>query len=81
MDIRFEDRGGESVTKYECGDQITSISELVAQDFVMFAGKVYHHGWFMSWPLRAAQRYLTSGWLFRVVPIFQTVTQADIEDI
>jgi len=39
--------------KFKPGDPITSLDELATQDFIYCHCKVYHKGWFQSWPLRA----------------------------
>ena len=52
--------------KYKQGDLIRSLDELMAQEFVMMNGKVYHIGWFSSWPVRSCKNYLDQGRLFQV---------------
>lgn len=34
------------------GPHITSIDEVAKQELIFFHGKVYHRGWFLSWPTR-----------------------------
>lgn len=41
-----------SKRKLRPGPHITSIDELAEQELIFFHGKVYHKGWFWSWPLR-----------------------------
>lgn len=38
--------------KYEKGEVITSLDELVKQEFVYWNDKITHFGWFISWQLR-----------------------------
>jgi len=42
--------------KYRKGERITSLDELVKQDFIYWRDKVVHQGWFMSWQLRMVHR-------------------------
>lgn len=51
--------------KYRKGKQIISLDELSKQEFVYFFDKITHCGWFMSWQLRLAKRYVERGYLFR----------------
>ena len=55
--------------KYTPGQRITSVDELLKQDMIYVIHgehiKPYHKGWFLSWPLRTALRYLESGVLYR----------------
>ena len=57
---------------YISGQRIKSLDELMLQPFVIhrppFAPgfqKVYHRGWFSSWPLQLAQHWLEVGSLYR----------------
>ena len=59
-------KAGETMKKYKQGDLIRSLDELMAQEFIMMRGKVYHFGWFNSWPVRSCKWYLDRGLLFRV---------------
>lgn len=61
-----------SARMYKCGQRIRSLDELMRQPFVIhrppFANgfaKIYHRGWFSSWPLRLAQNWLEVGGLYR----------------
>lgn len=54
--------------KYEQGERITSLDEMMQQEFVMVRGKVYHKGWFKSWQISLAQNYLQVG-CYKAVPI------------
>ena len=40
------------VRKYEKGAKITSLDELVKQDFVYWNDKIWHHGWYLSCQFR-----------------------------
>lgn len=46
------------MSRYREGKPITSIDELMKQDFIYFRHKLYHKGWFGSWQLRFAKRYI-----------------------
>ena len=50
--------------KYRKGDKITSLDELVKQEFVYFFDKITHCEWFKSWQFRLAQRYIERGLLY-----------------
>lgn len=52
--------------KYTEGKLIRSLDELMAQEFIMMNGKVYHIGWFSSWPARSCKIYIDMGRLFQV---------------
>ena len=36
--------------QYYVGSVITSLEEFANQKFILYNGKVYHFGWFGSWP-------------------------------
>lgn len=44
--------------KYRKGGHILTLEELARQEFVYFGDKVTHRGWFESWQLRFAKRWL-----------------------
>jgi hypothetical protein len=50
--------------KYRKGAKITSLDELIKQEFVYFYDKITHNGWFCSWQFRLAYKYLKSGRLY-----------------
>ena len=50
--------------KYQKGEPITSIDELMTQDFVYFYDKITNRGWFGSWQLRLARSYIQRGCLY-----------------
>ena len=50
--------------KYKKGKQITSLEELVKQQVIYANDKITHNGWFMSWQISFAKRWLERGWLF-----------------
>lgn len=50
--------------KYEPGKKIQTLDELAEQEFVICVGKVYHRGWFVSWPLRQCKALLDRGLLY-----------------
>jgi hypothetical protein len=47
--------------KYRKGDPITSLDELVKQEFVYWNDKITHRGWFMSWQIKMALNALQHG--------------------
>ena len=47
--------------KYEKGEIITSLDELVKQDFVYWNDKITHFGWFLSWQLRMTNNAINNG--------------------
>lgn len=50
--------------KYRRGEKITSLDELVKQEFVYFYDKITHCGWFGSWQFRMAYHLLERGCLY-----------------
>lgn len=50
--------------KFVKGDQITSLDELVKQEWIYVFDKITHNGWFMSWQFRMAKTYIDRGCLF-----------------
>lgn len=46
------------MSRYREGKPITSIDELMKQDFIYFRHKLYHKGWFGSWQLRFAKKHI-----------------------
>lgn len=55
--------------KYQQGDRITKLDELVQEEFVMVHGKVYHRGWVCSWQINLALIYLQQHGCYKAVPI------------
>ena len=53
--------------KYQKGEPITSIDELMSQDFVYFYDKITNRGWFGSWQLKWAKMMIDGGKLFRAI--------------
>lgn len=49
------------------GAPITSVAELLEQEFIFTNGKVLHKGWFQSWPLRSVVRYIQQETLFKAI--------------
>lgn len=54
--------------KYAQGETIKTAGELIAQEFVMFRGKVYHRGWFRSWQFGWVMAKLLNAEIFKVIP-------------
>lgn len=46
---------------YTKGEPITSLDELVQQEFVYWNDKITHKGWFMSWQLKMTVDALKQG--------------------
>ena len=55
--------------KYRKGDKITSLDELAKQEFVYFSDKITHRGWFGSWQVSLALRYIERGILYYAVKV------------
>lgn len=60
------------IPKFTSGKSITSIDELVKQEFVIFKSwdgelKVYHAGWFRGWQLQYVDNLIKKGWLFYAI--------------
>lgn len=53
--------------KYRKGRLITSIDELSKQDFIYMNDKIYHQGWFQSWPLRTIMIGLENNRLYSAI--------------
>lgn len=51
--------------KYEKGELITSLDELMEQDFIFWCGKVYHKGWVQSWQIRMVNEQMKRGNIFK----------------
>lgn len=47
--------------RYRPGPKITSLNELVEQDFVYWRDKITPRGWFMSWQIQMAKRAIDLG--------------------
>ena len=54
---------------YEKGDPITSLDELVEQDFVYWNDKITAKGWFMSWQLQMTHGALKCGVIRKAIKI------------
>lgn len=50
--------------KYRKGEKITSLDELMKQEFVYFRDKILNYGFFVSWQIRLVQFYIQKGMLF-----------------
>lgn len=49
------------MSKFLVGPRIWSFDDLIRQEFIFFGPKVYHRGWFMSWPMRTVEFALRRG--------------------
>ena len=50
--------------KYRKGAKITSLDELVVQEFIYFYDKITHRGWFGSWQFRTVVDFIDRGSLY-----------------
>lgn len=50
--------------KYRMGEKITSLDELIKQECVYCYGRIVQNGWFCSWQLRLAHKYIIRGCLY-----------------
>lgn len=50
--------------KYRKGEPITSLDELAKQKFIYAHDKIHHCGWFNSWQISLATRYIQNGSLY-----------------
>lgn len=50
--------------KYRKGDKITSLDELVKQEFVYVFDRINHIAWVKSWQVSLALRYIERGQLY-----------------
>jgi len=55
------------VSKYIKGEPITSLDELMKQEFVYFGGKVVNVGWFQNWQIGMVNRYLKYNGVFEAI--------------
>ena len=63
--------------KYQKGEQITSLDELMSQKFVYFYDKITNLGWFGSWQLRWALTMIEQGKLFKAIPMEKGITSME----
>lgn len=57
----------EKERKYKKGEKITSLDELMKQEFVYWNNKITHKGWFMSWMLRMADNAIKNGIIYKAI--------------
>ena len=55
------------MSKYIKGEPITSLDELMKQEFVYFGGKVVNVGWFQNWQIGMVNRYLKYNGVFEAI--------------
>jgi len=55
--------------KYQKGEPITSLDELLEQDFVYWHDKITAKGWFMSWQLQMTCNALKHGVICKALKI------------
>ena len=57
------------------GNVITSLDQLQKCEFIIVRGKPLHKGWFYSWPLRSAMRYIEQGLAFEGIKVSDEVKE------
>jgi hypothetical protein len=57
---------------YEKGELITSLDEMLKQEFIFSREKVYHRGWFCSWPIIFAQGKIQEKQIFKAIKTGKT---------
>ena len=55
--------------KYRPGPKITSLNELMEQEFVYWNNKITPKGWFQSWQIRMAQCAIDRGIIRQAIKI------------
>lgn len=53
--------------KFKAGEQLRSLDEIAKQEFIFCRHKIYHRGWFMSWPVRSLLQLAEGGAIFGAV--------------
>lgn len=56
-------------SKYKKGEVLTSLDELMQQEFVYWNDKINHKGWFGSWQLRMTENALKAGRICKAIKI------------
>lgn len=54
---------------YQKGEKITSLDELMKQEFVYMRHKITHKGWFFSWQIRLMKNWIDLGWIYKAEKI------------
>lgn len=54
---------------YKKGEKITSLDELMTQEFVYMRHKITHKGWFSSWQIRWMKNWIDLGWVYKAEKI------------
>lgn len=54
---------------FEKGETITTVEELLQQEFVFYNNKVTAKGWFLSWQLRMTVNAINRGYLRKAIKI------------
>lgn len=57
----------EKQRKYEKGEPIETLDQLVNQDFIYLNNKIYNHSWFLSWQLSYTNELIISKKLFKAI--------------
>ena len=47
--------------KYRPGPKVTSLNELMEQEFVYWNKKITHHSWFCNWRIHMAEHAIKAG--------------------
>lgn len=53
------------MNKYRKGEKITSIDELLEQNYAYINGRLYHSGWFWSWQFRLVAMAVKCGDVYK----------------
>lgn len=53
--------------KYKKGPKVTSLDELMEQEFVYWNDKIEPYGWFQNWQIHMAHGAIQSGIIFKVI--------------
>lgn len=65
--FRNAEKKKEKRRKYERGEKITSLEEMVKQDCIYCNDKVTHRSWFMSWQINMAVNSIAAGRIYYAI--------------
>ncbi len=54
---------------YRKGPKVTSLNELMEQDFVFWGNKIQPRGWFQNWQIHMAQHAIKGGFIRLAIKI------------
>ena len=55
------------MTNFSKTERIKSLDELAQQEFIWCNGRIYHCGWFISWPINLALSYIQDYKIYKVI--------------